>query len=400
MNDLYEKQDWKDYPEEDTPIDQEALLHMEQGIFNASEDAHSAAGELEEIEEEIEEINKTLTSQGYGTNAGGKNLFNKNGAIVGYYNSTSAFVASADWKTCIIPVTGGETIALSGVLSASTGAYICSHNGNSAISTIMNYKNGTFTVPSGVNYIAVPSRIAEIDGIQVEIGAATSYEPYIDSNLQSTQKVEQLKQSLAYHNFDEKSDGQLQTGGYDASNGQYRAESVWLSTKNKIPCQKGDLIDVNVNIANRLEYIMVRYYDANDNYVGTTWNQGLNWYRTRCEVDNTAYMRINIQKANITLSQVLGFSVHINDDISELNQSLNGLSFKTKTISGTTNANGMLYRGNSNLDGTERVIFAKTVESKDYKVAIGYGQGIWLQVLNYNGTSLGNTQVSVEIIYV
>lgn len=75
---------------------------------------------------------------------------------------------------------------------------------------------------------------------------------------------------------------------------------------------------------------------------------------------------------------------------------------KKKTVTGTTNPNGILYNGNSNLSGTEKVLSAYTVSGSDYKVDIGKSNssGYWLQLLNYDGSRVGNTATSIEIYYI
>lgn len=72
---------------------------------------------------------------------------------------------------------------------------------------------------------------------------------------------------------------------------------------------------------------------------------------------------------------------------------------KYKTVAGITNVNGVLWSGNSNLDGTENIICAYPPSGTDYKVAIGKGTGCWVQLLNYDGTRMGNVQINIDIYY-
>lgn len=74
---------------------------------------------------------------------------------------------------------------------------------------------------------------------------------------------------------------------------------------------------------------------------------------------------------------------------------------KKKTITGTTNANGIIYSGNSNLDGSEIFLNAIVTSANDYKTVVGRGSAgeQWLQVYNYDNTVIANTQVTIEIIY-
>ena len=74
-------------------------------------------------------------------------------------------------------------------------------------------------------------------------------------------------------------------------------------------------------------------------------------------------------------------------------------TLKKKTVTGTTNANGLIYKENSNIVGTEIPLFAKVTSANDYYVNIGYGIGVWLQIKSYNGTLLANTQVTCEMVY-
>ena len=79
---------------------------------------------------------------------------------------------------------------------------------------------------------------------------------------------------------------------------------------------------------------------------------------------------------------------------------MHGYKIKEKTITGTTNPYGIIYRNNSTMTGDEKIIFA-ICPTDDICVRVGYhtANGIWLQVLTYNNTPLANVFVSIDVIY-
>ena len=82
---------------------------------------------------------------------------------------------------------------------------------------------------------------------------------------------------------------------------------------------------------------------------------------------------------------------------------LGGYKVKNKTVKGTTNANGILYKDNSGgtIIGTERIINAKVTTRNDTIARVGtnLSLGQWLQMLDYNNNKLANTYFEVSIIY-
>jgi hypothetical protein len=82
-------------------------------------------------------------------------------------------------------------------------------------------------------------------------------------------------------------------------------------------------------------------------------------------------------------------------------EALNNYSLKKKTVTGTTNANGILYKDISNLVGTEIIINAICTSVNDKVARCGYSNvtGYWIQVMNVNNTLYSNTSVTVDIIY-
>lgn len=49
MGELYEMQEWEDLPSRNTPIQSERLLHIEQGIYNASVLANQNSESIENL---------------------------------------------------------------------------------------------------------------------------------------------------------------------------------------------------------------------------------------------------------------------------------------------------------------------------------------------------------------
>ena len=81
---------------------------------------------------------------------------------------------------------------------------------------------------------------------------------------------------------------------------------------------------------------------------------------------------------------------------------LDGKTIKHKTISGTTNQYGVIYKGNSNLLGTERIINSYLANGNDDYFCLSGSSptnGQWIQIRNYLNTVKSNSSVEVEIIY-
>lgn len=74
---------------------------------------------------------------------------------------------------------------------------------------------------------------------------------------------------------------------------------------------------------------------------------------------------------------------------------------KKKTITGTTNANGILYKGNSTLSGSEILIGAVRTDIADCICFIGWGgsNGYWIKVCDYDLTTKANTAVTIDVYY-
>lgn len=74
---------------------------------------------------------------------------------------------------------------------------------------------------------------------------------------------------------------------------------------------------------------------------------------------------------------------------------------KKETITGTTNANGVLYKDNSTLSGSEILIGAARTDIVDCICLIGWGgaNGYWIKVCNYDLTTEANTAVTIDVYY-
>ena len=81
-------------------------------------------------------------------------------------------------------------------------------------------------------------------------------------------------------------------------------------------------------------------------------------------------------------------------------ETLSNYSLKYKRITGITNANGVLWAGNSNIVGNECFVFSNCVSHTDYMVITGYGgvNGVWLKIANYDYTAIINTTVSLDTL--
>ena len=87
-----------------------------------------------------------------------------------------------------------------------------------------------------------------------------------------------------------------------------------------------------------------------------------------------------------------------------LNDLTEGLSRvpKHKKIVGTTNESGIIFSGNSNLDGSE-IILAAYCNWGDSIAIPGNGvenRGHWIQCRHYNDTLISNSGVEIDIWYI
>lgn len=89
---------------------------------------------------------------------------------------------------------------------------------------------------------------------------------------------------------------------------------------------------------------------------------------------------------------------------------LDGRTFKHKTVKGTTNSNGVMYKSISDgtLTGEERIVNAYVSNFSNYFCLTGWSNNIAgdgkivgqeLMVINYDYTKIANTYVEIEIIY-
>ena len=88
---------------------------------------------------------------------------------------------------------------------------------------------------------------------------------------------------------------------------------------------------------------------------------------------------------------------------------LDGKTIKHKTVTGTTNGNGVLYKTiATGLTGEEKIVNAYVSNYSNYFCLIGWSNNIAsdgkivgqeLMVINYDYTKIANTYVEIEIIY-
>ena len=89
---------------------------------------------------------------------------------------------------------------------------------------------------------------------------------------------------------------------------------------------------------------------------------------------------------------------------------LDGKTIKHKTVKGTTNSNGVMYKSISGgtLTGEERIINAYVSNFSNYFCLTGWSNNIAgdgkivgqeLMVINYDNTKIANTYIEIEIIY-
>ncbi|MDD7546446.1 MAG: hypothetical protein PUK09_01595, partial [Bacilli bacterium] len=123
----------------------------------------------------------------------GKNLFDEDNAINGYFIANTGVLSSGDenWKYQYIKANPNTTYTISGISSINTSIGACQFDKNkNFINTAKAYANGSFTTDAGTEYIGVSVRVAETNAFQIEQGStATSYEPYKSSILSLPEEV-------------------------------------------------------------------------------------------------------------------------------------------------------------------------------------------------------------------
>lgn len=128
----------------------------------------------------------------------GKNLINKNGAIVGYYVSATAGSKNASSSFQYNTLTSLENITY--YLNIKAGVHIAFFNSsNTFISGLLD--PGSFTTPSGTKYFTVSYPTAQNNSIMVSKTPITSYEPYVEgvdglNLLNGSLSAEKLSQDL------------------------------------------------------------------------------------------------------------------------------------------------------------------------------------------------------------
>lgn len=117
----------------------------------------------------------------------GKNLFDKNNAITGYYDDVGSIKVSDNWSISQIKVAPNENYVISGNNVNNTSATIVLLDSNkNTISVVGGYKNvSSFTTTSNTSYVGVSvgnykdSRGSDLETFQLEKGSIiTEYEPY------------------------------------------------------------------------------------------------------------------------------------------------------------------------------------------------------------------------------
>ena len=116
----------------------------------------------------------------------GKNLFDKNSALNGYYYTDGTnSIGDPNWKYIIIKVKSNTTYVASGVSSNNQSIGIAEFDSNGTVITGgFSYKNGYFTTKNTTSFLAVSCRVADLDTYMLEQGTtATSYENYIEPEI-------------------------------------------------------------------------------------------------------------------------------------------------------------------------------------------------------------------------
>ena len=285
---------------------------------------------------EFGELNSNLTDLAFGENSGSANIFN--GKIVGgllIETGEISGLAQTRITSDFIPVEPNTLYTQIAPTSAKGGRY-CEYDANKNL--VYFYTNGlqdTLTTKPTTKYLRISfgSEYGTTfkNDIAIIKGNATEYVPYIMSNKQ----LGALNESLADYGLNNKATP-LKQGGYTAEDGTYENVGYWVCTSEMIPCKKGDTITIKSQYGKTHTFIMVRYYNASKQFIGTTWNENSNTYTTTCSFDNVAYCNVNFQKdydgQGITPSEVV-VSVYVNNAIEKLKNDLGGLSL---SVSGTT----------------------------------------------------------------
>lgn len=120
----------------------------------------------------------------------GKNLFDKDSAILGYgLGSQGQLAATSDWFVSdYIPVVSGETIVINGKPSTGNGNWFYDINKNPIEKIVLT--QGRITVPQGARYYRFNSSKVNLDTAIVSRNDYIPYEPYKQSVFQLPETVE------------------------------------------------------------------------------------------------------------------------------------------------------------------------------------------------------------------
>jgi hypothetical protein len=154
-------------------------------------------------------------------------------------------------------------------------------------------------------------------------------------------------------------DGELLQGYYDTTNGNFTTSSVYVCSKNIIPCKPSDAVVLKYEETAVL--LLLSYYDENGNYLSRKSVTNVNSLSDTVPA-NAYYFHISINSGDITPTNAKHITVTINGKYALIvksrgknllqhtvaTQTINGVTFtvnddKSVTVNGTATDNATLY---------------------------------------------------------
>lgn len=209
----------------------------------------------------------------------GKQLFNKNNVMSGYFNSSGSIVSSGSWYYQYIKVQPNENYVISGVATNNPTPQVVEFDKDmNFVRRVMSYRVGKFITNENTAYVGVSVINTDLSTYQFEKNSiATEFEPYKENIITYDLKKENL--------FDK-----------NTITLDYRLGSDGLSYANK-DYFLSDFISVDSlstytykRLANNISEAIC-YYDENKNFISRTTNLRLDTYIFKT-TETTKYIRI------------------------------------------------------------------------------------------------------------
>ena len=284
------------------------------------------------LAEEVSTQNESLGDLAYGEFAGGKNLLNP--SVLTYtevtkikFNAPPKLVAGKHYMISAYNKKDGTEVSAANL----EFRWLDANDKMIYSSNTSTFKNGFDATESMVNasYVTLYSNMIGTFYVQLEEGTtATEYEPYIPSVKMLADEVSAQNESLEDYGLDNVFDGMWRNGRYDNDTGEY----VYEISPNYIACVSPIVIGSNQSITFSADYvaesgIRAYFYKSDGTYLSTSagsMTSGKCVITTPANCGKVTF--ITSRSDGITLANVGGFRVYVNNEIDKLKNDLDKLN--------------------------------------------------------------------------